>query len=195
MAISNKLATMDYNDFVGAHGGRRTKALAGRFRKAKGMQITPEMAQAIQREAQGRNAALLQQGEIQRRNRLADTMNGDESVYLTDPGKPLPGITDDMLGPPDAPRVGGRTQPGTTPRPGFNPIGQPKLPGAGPNWWTGRGIQTQPEWPPTNLRPRIPGMGTSTTDFRPRIPGQGTRGPGVDPRKRKPGQGTRQIKV
>lgn len=104
MAISKKLDSMDYNDFVGAHGGRRTAALAGRFRRAKGLSVNPTMQNAILEEAQ--------------RRARAQTDRGIE-VDLASPGKPLPGVTHDMLGPPDAPPVGGRTQPGTTPRAGW----------------------------------------------------------------------------
>ena len=204
MAMSSKLAAMDYNDFVGAHGGRRTKALAGRFRRAKGMQVTPEMQAAVEREAMARVMSQAKQGMgsgMGLGQKFQGTGGGaDDEVFLANPGKPLPGVTDDMLGPPDAPRVGGRTQPGTTPRPGFTNTGAPKPPGVGGNWISGQGRQTQPEWPPTGLRPRIPGQGTRMIPLaaagvpdRPRIPGQGTRT--IGGRKRIAGQGTRSIRV
>jgi hypothetical protein len=105
MAISNKLRSMTWGDFKGAHpgvaGGRGTQALAAKFRQAKGLPLTPELSAALRRQSVGRTMAL---------------RNSGDTAYLADPGKPLPGVNHDMLGPPDAPRVGGRTQPGTTPR-------------------------------------------------------------------------------
>jgi len=110
--MNKKLANHTYEDFVGGHGGRRTKALAGRFRQAKGLSITPAMDAAIMAEAARRTVSQ------QRRQELGTANSPDLSAEGggVKPSKPMPGVNHKTLGPPDAPRVGGRTSPGTTPR-------------------------------------------------------------------------------
>lgn len=116
--MNKNLGRHTYEDFVGSHGGRRTAALAGRFRKAKGMQVTDKMQQAMMQEAMRRSEALAR--------------------------KPMAALDVDPGGVPDAPaapRVGGRTSPGTTPA--ANPVKDRYL---GP----GDGSQMIHPWNPGN---------------------------------------------
>lgn len=133
---------MDYNDFVGSHGGRRTAALAGRFRQRKGLEVNDKMQQAMQAEAHRR---MLAQAE----NQMGEVAPDAPPGYGM---KPLPGPAA-TGGPPKAPRVGGRTSPGTTPRakdnmPWFDPNGPMTQLGPATSKPAGPNTQGQHPWTP-----------------------------------------------
>lgn len=145
---------MDYADFVGAHGGRRTAALAGRFRKRKGLEVNDSMQQAMQAEAQKRM--------------LAQATNEMSKIAPDAPSKPLPELAAKGEAIP-APRLGGRTTPGTTPR--KVKFGPPDASDARlvRHPWPGTGTQIEHPWTP---RPAVAG----------RMPNDSMGPPGRPPR-------------
>lgn len=144
------LGNMSYNKFSQLHGGRRTAALAGRFRAAKGMQVTPEMENAVVAEARARNAS-----RMARKPQAAPAVEGRAPL---------------------APKVGDRTQPGTTPlandvKQGIEWRGAGQSGGTDRDYWqglpqTGNPIEPMPQIQNGMLGPPDrPGMpGTSPID-------------------------------
>lgn len=109
----NMLGWGGYDAFSLYHGKRRTKALAGRYRKFMGLEVTPAMQAAMDREAKKRSQATVSRKMDKTQKALVKQMGGPDKPPAS-ASKPLPAPKESK--PPRAPKAGAsRTTPGTTP--------------------------------------------------------------------------------